>query len=261
MENITTIQDTNGELEIRIYTKLMKFKKPKYSPLEAKENSQTYSSSLYIPTQLVYKKLYKSRIINTYFGEMPLITERGTFIINGSSRVIVNQIVRSPGIYYNQELSADNKKVLIGTIISSRGSWFRIEIDKDKFIWGKLDKNKKIPIFVLLQALGITKSKILKSIRHPEFLIKSLINGNPKSTSDALKQLQLDILNKNTTLITNVRDSFFSNFQDPQKYSLGKTGRIRLNKKLKLSMNPQSLTLRPEDILAATDYLINLEYK
>lgn len=199
LKNIKTIKDVNKNFELKIYTNLLKFQKPKYSPLEAKENSQTYSSSLYIPTQLIYKKIYKSKICNIYFGEIPLITERGTFIINGSSRVVVNQIIRSPGIYYSQELNLENKKTLIGTIISHRGPWLRLEIDKDKYIWAKLEKNKKIPIFVLLQALGIPKTKILKSIRYPEFIIKSLINGNPKSTNEALNQLQLILQNKITT--------------------------------------------------------------
>lgn len=208
LQNIRTIKDVNKNFELKIYTKLTKFQKPKYSALEAKENSQTYSSSVYIPTQLIYKKIYKSKICNTYFGELPLMTERGTFIINGSSRVIVNQIVRSPGIYYNQELNLENKKTLIGTIISHRGAWLRLEIDKDKYIWGKLDKNKKIPIFILLQALGIPKTKILKSIRYPEFIIKSLINGNPKSTIEARNQLQQILQNKITTGRLKFRKNF-----------------------------------------------------
>lgn len=188
------------------------------------------------------------------------MTDNGTFIVNGVKRVVLNQISKSPGIYYKTEFDNDKKRLISGTIIPEQGSWLRIEIDKDGILCGRMNKSKKIPIFVLLQALGLTQKKIFYTIEHPEFLIKSLEDFNPESSLEALKELQ-SITQPNIKVSEeNLQDAsaLFSNFLDEKKYSLGEIGRARINKKLKLKNLTQSLTLRPEDILAATNYLINL---
>lgn len=250
----------HNNIELFLYIQDLKFKRTKLTPSYALLNSQTYSAMLYVPAQLVYKKRFKSKIDNICFGDVPLMTERGTFVINGSPRVIINQIVRSPGIYYKFEFSKENHRSSVATVIPNAGAWFRIEMDKDGYIWARFNKSKKIPIFVLLQSLGISQKKIFYSVRHPEFLVRSLEKSNPLSTSDAL-MLLISILkpDKSSTLKESI-NLVFNNLMNADFYDLGKIGRLKLNKKLHLKASIHQTVLRPEDILAAVNYLINLEY-
>nr|AST09061.1 RNA polymerase beta subunit [Eutreptiella pomquetensis] len=260
LENISSIKTEDGKLELILHTSKLKFKRPKFSPQDAIKKAQTYSAALYVPAQINYNNRFKSKLQNICFGEIPLMTERGTFIINGSPRVIVNQIVRSPGIYYKAEFNKENQKTFTGTIISNRGSWFRIETDKDGYVWAKIDKVKKIPIFILLQAFGLPQKKIFYAVRHPEFLVKSLEKGNPTTTFEALILLHSLLRPDKQATVKDARNLIYSNFMDPKRYDLGEVGRLKLNKKLKISTSPKCRSLRPEDILAAIDYLINLDF-
>jgi DNA-directed RNA polymerase subunit beta len=260
LEHISSIKTEDGGLELILHASKLRFKKPKYSPQDSIKKAQTYSAALYVPAQINYNNQFKSKLQNICFGEIPLMTERGTFIINGSPRVIVNQIVRSPGIYYKAEFNKENQKTFTGTIISNRGSWFRLETDKDGYVWAKIDKIKKIPIFILLQALGVPQKKIFYAVRHPEFLVKSLEKGNPATTLEALILLHSLIKPDKPATVKDARSLLYSNFMDPKRYDLGEVGRLKLNKKLKIATSPRCRALRPEDILAAVDYLINLEF-
>jgi len=265
IENFSSIR--TEQLELILYPYKIKFKKPKFSPQECVKAHETYASSLYISAQVINHGVVRttSEVQQVFFGEIPLMTERGTFIINGSSRVIVNQIVRSPGIYYKSQFDKENRRTYVGSIISNRGSWLRLETDKEGLVWAKMDKIRKIPIFFLLQAMGITQKKIFYSVRYPEFLVKSLEEGNPSSTMKALEELHSLLRPDKPSTINAARNLLFSRFMDPKRYDLGKIGRAKLNKKLKIigasaESTPRETTLRPEDILAAVDYLINLEY-
>ncbi len=260
IENFSSIR--TEQLELILYPYKIRFKKPKISPQQCVKDHETYASSLYISAQVIHHGVVRttSEIQQVFFGEIPLMTERGTFIINGSSRVIVNQIVRSPGIYYKSQFDKENRRTYVGSIISNRGSWLRLETDKEGLVWAKMDKIRKIPIFVLLQAMGITQKKIFYSVKYPEFLVKSLKEGNPSSTYEALKDLHYFLRPDKPSTINAARNLLFSRFMDPKRYDLGKIGRAKLNRKLKIIGGSYSATLRPEDVLAAVDYLINLEY-
>ena len=137
---------------------------------------------IYLPIQIVYKKIFKSKIQNIFWGEIPLMTERGTFIINGFPRVIINQIIKSPGIYFKSHFDINQERITTATIISEKGSWFNIK-KKEDFIWVKFKKGKKVPIIILLQAIGLTQKKIFHSIRNKEFLQKSLTFTSSSTTS------------------------------------------------------------------------------
>ena len=155
IQSISPIQDQTGSIQLVFYPDLVKFKRPKPLPKEAIKKSKTYSASVYVPAQLLFthptkKMKSKSLIENVFLGEIPFMTERGTFIINGSPRVVVNQIVRIPGIYYSMQFDKKNKRTFIGSIISNRGSWLRIETDKKGLVFVRIDKVRKIPIFVFL---------------------------------------------------------------------------------------------------------------
>lgn len=275
IQSISPIQDQTGSIQLVFYPDLVKFKRPKPLPKEAIKKSKTYSASVYVPAQLLFthptkKMKSKSLIENVFLGEIPFMTERGTFIINGSPRVVVNQIVRIPGIYYSMQFDKKNKRTFIGSIISNRGSWLRIETDKKGLVFVRIDKVRKIPIFVFLFALGFTEEQIFKSIDHSTFLKPSLDYLNEKVREDygwdsicskrALSLLHLILRPDRPFSLQSAREMLESRFMDPERYDLGKLGRIRLNRKLKIVGDPTQTTLRPEDILAATNYLISLEY-
>ena len=271
IQYVSPIQSQNGAIQLVFYPDLIQFKKPKPLPQEALRQSKTYSASLYVPAQLFFshptKKLQAKSAIETIFlGEIPFMTERGTFIINGSPRVIVNQIVRSPGIYYKKQFDKDNNKTFVGSIISNRGSWLRVETDKKGLVFARMDKIRKIPIFILFFAMGFTEKQVFQSIGYSTFLKRSLDKvlednqGKPMDQKRALVKLHFILRPDRPFTANSARELLESRFMDPERYDLGKLGRIRLNKKLKLIGSPKTTILRPEDILASVDYLINLEY-
>lgn len=270
IEHLSPIQSQNGNSKLVFYPHLIKFKNPKPLPKEAILQSKTFSAALYVPAQLfVYNPItkihLKSAIKNVFFGEIPFMTDRGTFIINGSPRVLVNQIVRSPGIYYKMQFDKENNKTFVGSIISNRGSWLRLEMDKEGFIYARMDKIRKIPIFILLYALGLTEKQVFTSIRYPQALHKSLMElleesgVNTMDQKRALFKLHYILRPDRPPTAQSARQLLESRFMDPERYDLGKIGRTRINKKLKILGNPKRTTLGPEDILAAVDYLINLK--
>lgn len=165
-------------------------KLPKLSENETQKKLKTYKVEIYIPTQIIYKQRIKSKIHNIFLGEIPLMTKRGTFIINGFPRVIINQIIKSPGIYFNTNFDNNQKRITNAIIISDKGLWLNIK-KRENFIWAKFGKDKKVPIFTLLQAIGLTQKKIFHSIQNQEFLKKSLTFINPASNLISLHHLKI----------------------------------------------------------------------
>jgi DNA-directed RNA polymerase subunit beta len=274
IERISPIRCQNEEenTEIFFYASEVEWKRPSLLPSQAISKAQTYSTGVYVPLQIrSFPKdegVPRHSIIQTVFlGEIPLMTGRGTFIINGSSRVIVNQIIRSAGIYYKTQFDQKNQKTYIGSILSNRGSWLRIETDKKGLVWVKVDKIRKLPVFVFLYALGLTQKQIDVSVRHAKFLNRSLIEQallgketEPNDQRSALLKLHFKLRPDRPFTLRGAADLLESRFMDPERYDLGKLGRDRLNKKLNILGNPTTTVLRPEDILAAVDYLVNLEF-
>jgi len=253
--------------EITFYPDEIEWKRPSLLPNEAIAKAQTYSTSFYLPVQIlsfpnnegIPRQSIRQKV---FLGEIPLMTGRGTFIINGSSRVIVNQIVRSAGIYYKTQFDKKNQQTYIGSILSNRGSWLRIETDKKGLVWVKVDKIRKIPIFTFLFALGITENQINRSLRYHQYLNRSKGQQDdpPTDQKTALYQLHYALRPDRPALLRSAANLLEERFMDPERYDLGKLGRLRLNKKLRILGNPITTVLRPEDILAAVDYLINLEF-
>nr|UXD06353.1 RNA polymerase beta subunit [Eutreptiella sp. CCMP389] len=237
-----------GNFTVRFYLDGIRFKRPRFSSYECRLNSETYASSVFVPVQVIYKKRFKSNIQNLCFAKVPLATDSGNFIIFGIAKVIINQIVKSPGIYFRRELGFCS-----ATIVPSSGSYLTIEKRND-FFWVVLNKSK-IPIFVFLQAIGLTQKKIFFSVQDPKFLAKSLVWGNPFSTLQALNDLRVRLHFKDVQQAKDFLSSFF--FKN-NVYNLGKVGRMHLNSRLKISDSCKDLLLRPEDILAALNFLMFL---
>ena len=188
------------------------------------------------------------------------MTDRGTFVINGAERVIVNQIVRSPGIYYKSETDKQGRRTYSSSLISNRGAWVKFETDKNDLVWVRIDKTRKIAAHVFLKAMGLSDSDIYNGLRHPEYLKKTFrVEGN-YTIEESLIQMYAKLRPGEPATVNGGQQILYSRFFDPKRYDLGKVGRYKLNKKLSLSIPENIRVLTPQDTLAAIDYLINLKF-
>ena len=188
------------------------------------------------------------------------MTDKGTFIVNGAERVIVSQIVRSPGVYFKREISPTGKRLYNATMIPNRGAWLKIETDSNDIIYVKIDKNRKILATTLLKAMGITVSEMESLFTHFEFLKKTLDKDTTETTDDALIDLYKKLRPGDPASAQGGRQILESRFFDDKKYDIGRVGRYKLNKKLNLNIPKNQRTLTVQDIVASIEYLINLTY-
>jgi DNA-directed RNA polymerase subunit beta len=174
LDSFSPITDYTGKLELHFLGKDFKLKRPKYDVDEAKRRDSSYSVQMYVPTRLINKETGEIKEQEVFIGDLPLMTERGTFIINGAERVIVNQIVRSPGVYYKYDIDKNGRRTYNASLIPNRGAWLKFETDKNDLVWVRIDKTRKLSAQVLLKALGLPDSEIYDSLRHPEYYQKTV---------------------------------------------------------------------------------------
>lgn len=259
LESFSPITDYTGKLELHFLGKQYKLKRPKYDVDEAKRRDGTYSVQMYVPTRLINKETGEIKEQEVFIGDLPLMTDRGTFIINGAERVIVNQIVRSPGVYYKSERDKNGRLTHNASLIPNRGAWLKFETDKNGLVWVRIDKTRKLSAQVLLKALGLSDNEIYDKLRHPEYYQKTVEKEGQFSEDEALMELYRKLRPGEPPTVSGGQQLLESRFFDPKRYDLGRVGRYKLNKKLGLNVADTVRTLTSEDILAAIDYLINLE--
>ena len=168
LKNFSPITDYTGKIELHFLGEQYKLKRPKYDVEEAKRRDASYAVQVYVPAQLMNKETGEIITQEVFIGDLPLMTDRGTFIINGAERVIVNQIVRSPGIYYKEDKDKNNRRTYSASLIPSRGAWLKFETDKNDLVWVRIDKTRKLSLLVLLKAMGLSDNEIFDSLRHPD---------------------------------------------------------------------------------------------
>lgn len=257
LENFTSIRDYLGELELSLSAKHYRIKKPKYSLSEAKRRDTTYSVRIYIVAKLDNLVTKESKKGDVCLGDIPLMTNEGTFLVNGIERIIINQIVRSPGIYYKREISKQNSYVYSASLISNRGTWVKFEIDKDDIIYVKVDKAKKLSGYAFLRALGLSKQEILENLKQPEYLQKTISISEINTIEDAFIEVHQKFRPGEPATVKGGQQLLYSRFFDPKKYDLGYVGRHKINQKFKLNTNEDVRILVPSDILAIINELIN----
>jgi DNA-directed RNA polymerase subunit beta len=260
LSSFSPITDYTGKLELHFLGKDYKLKRPKYGVDEAKRRDSTYAVQMYVPTRLINKEDGTIKEQEVFIGDLPLMTDRGTFIINGAERVIVNQIVRSPGVYYKSETDKNGRRTYNASLIPNRGAWLKFETDKNDLVWVRIDKTRKLSAQVLLKALGLTDSEILDALRHPEYFQKTIEKEGQFSEEEALMELYRKLRPGEPPTVSGGQQLLDSRFFDAKRYDLGRVGRYKLNKKLRLNVPDTLRVLTPQDILAAVDYLINLEF-
>jgi DNA-directed RNA polymerase subunit beta len=260
LDSFSPITDYTGKIELHFLAKDYKLKRPKYDVDEAKRRDSTYAVQMYVPTRLINKDTGEIKEQEVFIGDLPLMTDRGTFIINGAERVIVNQIVRSPGVYYKSESDKNGRRTYNASLIPNRGAWLKFETDKNDLVWVRIDKTRKLSAQVLLKALGLSDNEIFDSLRHPEYFQKTIEKEGQYGEEEALMELYRKLRPGEPPTVSGGQQLLDSRFFDPKRYDLGKVGRYKLNKKLRLNITETVRVLTPQDILAAVDYLINLEF-
>ena len=208
----------------------------KYTVEECKERDVTYSAPLKVQVRLINRETGEVKEQEVFMGDFPLMTEQGTFIINGAERVIVSQLVRSPGVYYSDTIDKAGKKLFSATVIPNRGAWLEYETDSNEIIYVRVDRTRKLPITVLLRALGYgTDSQIRELMGEDERLLKTLDKDNTTSYEEGLLEIYKRLRPGEPPTVDSAKQLINSLFFDPRRYDLARFGRYKFNKKLSLA--------------------------
>ena len=233
-DDVSPITDFSGNLVLELIDFSLD-SEPKYSIEECKERDATYAAPLRVRTRLINKELDEIKEQEIFMGDFPLMTETGTFIINGAERVIVSQLVRSPGIYYASDFDKVGKKLLSSTVIPNRGAWLEYETDSNDAFYVRVDRTRKVPVTVLIRALGISKDSQIIDLFGEEPKILATIDKDPsKSYEEALIEIYKKLRPGEPPTVESSETLLRGMFFDPKRYDLAKVGRYKFNKKLAL---------------------------
>jgi DNA-directed RNA polymerase subunit beta len=230
-EDISPVEDFTGNLLLEFID--YSLGEPKYSVEESKSRDVTYAAPLRVKVRLINKETGEVKEQEVFMGDFPLMTESGTFIINGAERVIVSQLVRSPSVYFNPKIDKNGKKGLTATVIPNRGAWLEFETDAKDVVYVRIDRTRKLPITVLLRALGFsTDQEIIDLLGEDEYLKNTLEKDNTDGTEKALIEIYERLRPGEPPTVENAKGLLESRFFDPKRYDLANVGRYKINKKL-----------------------------
>ena len=229
--DISPIKDFTGNLELSFEN--FELGKPKYDVEECKERDESYSAPMNVKVRLVYKDTGEIKESSVFMGDFPLMTETGTFVINGAERVIVSQLVRSPGVYYAVNMDPSGKKIFGTTVIPNRGAWIEYETDINDVIYARVDRTRKLPATVLLRALGLSSNEEILSLfgEHP-FVLATLEKDTTNNRDEALVEIYKKLRPGEPPTLENATQLIESTFFDNKRYDLAGVGRYKLNIKL-----------------------------
>jgi DNA-directed RNA polymerase subunit beta len=256
-EEISPIEDFQGSMSLSFRDH--RFEPPKYSIEDCKERDMTYSQPLFVTAEFTNNITGEIKSQTVFMGDFPVMTQRGTFIINGTERVVVSQLVRSPGVYFERTIEkTSDKDVFTSKIIPGRGAWLEFEVDKKDLVGVRIDRKRKQSVTVFLKALGWTEEQILAEFGEYESIRATLEKDNVKTQDEAL----LDIYRKlrpgeppTKEAAQNLIENLYFN---PKRYDLAKVGRFKVNKKLGLDLELKQGLLTIQDIVATIHYLVAL---
>lgn len=233
---------------------------PKYSVEECKERDATYSAPLKAKVRLINKETGEVKEQEIFMGDFPLMTDNGTFIINGAERVIVSQLVRSPGIYYAMKFDKTGKKLFSNTVIPNRGAWLEYENDSNDVMSVRIDRTRKLPITVLVRALGFgTDMEIMNLLGEDEGILATVQKDNAKTEEEGLLEVYKRLRPGEPPTVESARSLLNSLFFDPKRYDLAKVGRFKFNKKLSLATRINGLVAAENIVDPSTGEIIVAE--
>lgn len=233
LHDISPIKDFAGNLELSFES--FELGTPKYSVEECKERDESYSAPMNVKARLIFKDKEKGEIkeSSVFMGDFPLMTDTGTFVINGAERVIVSQLVRSPGVYYSVTMDPSGKKIYGTTVIPNRGAWIEYETDINDIISARVDRTRKVPATVLLRALGLSSNdEIIACFGNHPALLATLEKDTTTNRDEAMLELYKKLRPGEPVILENAVQLIENTFFDSKRYDLANVGRYKLNKKL-----------------------------
>lgn len=266
LEDISPIEDYTGDLVMEFIQHRIGHDK-KYTIEEAKDHDANYSAPLYVTVRLFNRTSGEIKEQEVFMGDMPVMTPTGTFIINGSERVIVNQLVRSPGVYYKLERDRTGKKLFSSTLIPNRGAWIEFDRDSRDVLHTRIDRNRKIPMTVLVRALGVeTNTEILDMFGESEALLNTLEKDTTSSNEEALIEIYKKLRPGEPPTLDSAQSLFNNMFFDHKRYDLSNVGRYKFNEKLSIASRIEGFRASDNivneetgELLASKDQLITEE--
>ena len=236
LKDISPIVDYTGNLVLEFFDYYME-DKTKYTEEEAKERDATYSARLHVKVRLINRESGEIKEQEIYLGDFPLMTESGTFIINGAERVVVSQLVRSPGCYYDEIFDTKTgRKTYTSTVMPLRGAWIEYETDGNDIFWVRVDRTRKIPITTLLRAIGLVSDDQIRDLFGDETLLETTIQKDPiKTGEEALIEIYKKLRPGELPTVEAARSLFNGLFFDNRRYDLAKVGRFKFNQKLSIA--------------------------
>jgi DNA-directed RNA polymerase subunit beta len=256
-EEISPIEDFTGTMSLSFRDH--RFEPPKYSVEECKDKDMTFSAPMFVTAEFINNSTGEIKSQTVFMGDFPLMSPKGTFVINGTERVVVSQLVRSPGVYFDRQVDkTSDKDIYSCKVIPSRGAWLEFEIDKRDAVGVRIDRKRKQGVTVLLKALGWSNDRILERFGNYESMRATLEKDHTAGQDDAL----LDIYRKLRPGEPPTRESAQALLENlyfnPKRYDLAKVGRYKVNKKLGLALAIRQGTLTEEDIVSTIEYLVRL---
>jgi DNA-directed RNA polymerase subunit beta len=256
-EEISPIEDFTGTMSLSFRDH--RFEPPKYSVEECKDKDMTFSAPMFVTAEFINNSTGEIKSQTVFMGDFPLMSPKGTFVINGTERVVVSQLVRSPGVYFDRQVDkTSDKDIYSCKVIPSRGAWLEFEIDKRDAVGVRIDRKRKQGVTVLLKALGWDNDRILERFGNYESMRATLEKDHTAGQDDAL----LDIYRKLRPGEPPTRESAQALLENlyfnPKRYDLAKVGRYKVNKKLGLALAIRQGTLTEEDIVSTIEYLVRL---
>ena len=258
LEELSPIQDYSGNMSLSLSEP--RFEEVKYSIDECKEKDINYSAPLYVTAEFVNNDTGEIKSQTVFIGDFPMMTDKGTFIVNGTERVVVSQLVRSPGVYFDQTIDKSTERALHSVkVIPSRGAWLEFDVDKRDTVGVRIDRKRRQPVTVLLKALGWTHEQIVERFGFSEIMMTTLESDGVSNTDEAL----LEIYRKQRPGEQPTRDLaqslLDSSFFRAKRYDLAKVGRYKVNRKLGLGGDHDgTMVLTEEDIATTLEYLVRL---
>lgn len=234
-DDISPIEDYSGNLVLELVDYYLSDDR-KYDVDEAKERDTNYSAPLKVRVRLINTETQEVKEQEVFMGDLPIMTPTGTFVINGAERVVVSQLVRSPGAYFKEETDKTGKKLYSATLIPNRGAWLEFETDAQGVINVRIDRTRKIPITILLRAIGVESNlQITEILGESEELLKTFEKDPTSNKTEALLEIYKKLRPGEPPTLDSAQSLFENMFFDQRRYDLAKVGRYKFNKKLALA--------------------------
>ncbi|MEI7442006.1 MAG: DNA-directed RNA polymerase subunit beta [Actinomycetes bacterium] len=254
---ISPIEDYNGQMSLTFTEP--GFDDPKYTEDECRDKDITYSQPLYVNAEFMNNETGEIKSQTVFMGDFPLMTKMGTFIINGTERVVVSQLVRSPGVYFESSIDkSSDKDVFTTKIIPSRGAWLEFEIDKKDIVSVRIDRKRKQHVTTFLKSLGLTNEDIRTQFGAYESMMSTLDKDTTVTQDEALLDIYRKLRPGEPPTVEASRSLLNNFYFNPKRYDMAKVGRYKVNKKLGLTTDPTKTVLEVSDILATIEYLVRL---